>query len=318
MARHFFDKPQRGVTPVGGTVITDVQLALNDAGAGNLVTDGLYGGHTADALETFQRSKGVPVDGNVTDATWTALMRSDAPAIFDRCLQVTASFEGTGFTLVVGNFDGAGITWGIVGFTLRDGELGEVLRAVNRTYPHLVSRAFGRDADLVMEMTGPNTSRDKKLAWADTISRGKQKYSVAEPWKTYFHDFGSYREVQLAQLARARDVYWKIATRNAAALGFDEELDLLLLYDVAVQNGGMDSKNRLEKAQAAIQRQRPRTQQGKRKIVATVVADTASARYRQDVLDRKTVIATGKGIVHGAKYDLSGWGLLDGEKAPAT
>src|SRR6185369_6133343 len=61
MARHFFDKPQRGLTPVGGTVITDVQLALNDAGAGNLVTDGLYGGHTADALETFQRSKGIPV-----------------------------------------------------------------------------------------------------------------------------------------------------------------------------------------------------------------------------------------------------------------
>jgi hypothetical protein len=246
-------------------------------------------------------------------------MRTGAPAIFDRCLQVTASFEGTGFTLVVGNFDGAGITWGIVGFTLAHGELGEVLRAVNRVHPHLVSQAFGRDADLVLEMTGPGTSTARKLAWADTISRGPKKYSVAEPWKTYFHDFGSFREVQRAQLDRARDLYWtRIALRDAAALGFTEELDLMLLYDVAVQNGGMGSKNRLPKAQAEIQRQRPRTQQAKRKIVATVVADTASAKFRQDVLSRKTAIATGVGVVHGSKYDLSGWGLLNGETPSET
>jgi hypothetical protein len=316
MARDFFDKPQPGLTPVSGTVVSDVQLALNAASAGNLVADGLYGGHTADAISSFQQSKGLPIDGNVTDATWTALMRTEAPPIFERCLQITASFEGTGFTLVVGNFDGAGITWGIIGFTLLGGELGSVLKAVNQTNPHLLSQAFGRDADQIMEITGPTTSAARKTAWADSISRGSKKYNVAEPWKTYFHDLGTYREVQQIQVARARNVYWAIAKGDASQLGLDEELDYLLMYDIAVQNGGMGSKQRSQKAQAAIQQQRPRSAQAKRRIIATVVADTASARYRQDVLDRKTAIAVGKGVVHGGKYDMSAWGFLDGETPP--
>ena len=316
MARDYFVKPQPGLTPVSGTTISDVQLALNAAGAGNLVTDGLYGGHTADAISAFQQSKNLPVNGNVSDVTWTALMRTAAPPIFERCLQLTASFEGTGFTLVVGNFDGAGITWGIIGFTLLGGELGAVLRTVNQANPHLVTQAFGRDADQIMEITGPTTSAAKKTAWADSISRGAKKYSVAEPWKTYFHDLGTYREVQQVQVARARDVYWTIAKGDASQLGLGDELDCLLMYDVAVQNGGMGAKQRLQKAQAAIQQQKPRTAQAKRKIIATVVADTASAKYRQDVLDRKTAIAVGKGVVHGGKYDMSGWGFLDGETPP--
>jgi hypothetical protein len=317
MARDFFDKPASGFTPISGTIISDVQLALNAATNGNIDTDGLYGGHTGDALAAYQAANHLTASGNVTDETWSALMRTDAPPIFERCLQVTASFEGTGFTLVVGNFDGAGITWGIIGFTLLGGELGTVLKTVNDTDPHLITQAFGRDADQIMEITGADTSAAKKTQWADSISRGSSKYNVAEPWKTYFSDLGKFREVQRVQVARARDIYWAIAKDNASQLGLGEELDYLLMYDIAVQNGGMGSKGRLQKAQAAIHDQRPRTAQAKRKIIASVVADTITSRYKQDVLDRKTSIAVGKGIVHGGKYDLSGWGLLDGE-SPAS
>ena len=69
-------------------------------------------------------------------------MRTPEPPIFERCLQVVASFEGTGFTLIEGNFDGAGLTWGIIGFTLRDGELGQVLSDINSRHPDLFSQAF--------------------------------------------------------------------------------------------------------------------------------------------------------------------------------
>lgn len=316
MARDYFDKPQTGLTPVSGTVVSDVQLALNAAGA-SLSTDGLYGGHTADALSTFQGSKGLATSGNVTDATWQALMRTDAPGMFERCLQVTASFEGTGFTRVVGNFDGAGITWGIIGFTLVGGELGKVLSVINQRNAHLIGQAFGRDADQIMAIAGSGTSADQKTAWANSISRGGTKYAVAEPWKTYFHDLGTYREVQQVQVERARDIYWTIAKSDVSQLGLADELDYLLMYDIAVQNGGMGSKNRLQKARAAIAAQKPRSAVAKRKIIATVVADTASAKYRQDVLDRKTTVAVGKGVAHGGKYDLSTWGFLDGE-APTS
>lgn len=189
---------------------------------------------------------------------------------------------------------------GIVGFTLVNDELGAVLAAINERYPDLITKAFGHDAETVLSITGAKSTKAEKMAWADSISRGPKKYSVAEPWRTYFSDLGSYREVQKIQVDRARDVYWGIAVRDVNALGLGEELDYSLLFDVAVQNGGMRAKNRLTNAQAAFQAQKPRSAKQKRSIIAQVVADTIGTTYRQDVLSRKMTIATGTGVVHSA------------------
>ena len=318
MPRTFFSRSQPGSTSPSGTVITDIQAALNAIGSASVTVDGLFGRQTHDALLALQTSQGFPPTGAVADTTWTFLMRSAAPSIFERALQVTASFEGTGFTQVVGNFDGAGVTWGIIGFTLADGELGKILAAINQRYPDLIAKAFGHDADQIMTITGDNTTKAAKIAWADSVSRGAKKYAVAEPWRTYFNDLGNYREVQKLQVDRARDVYWNIAVRDATALELGEELDYVLLFDVAVQNGGMRSKNRLANTRAAFQEQNPSTARQKRSIIAQVVADTIGNTYRQDVLLRKRTIATGAGIVHSANYALTDWGLLDGQVPPVV
>jgi hypothetical protein len=211
--RDFFCRSHQGSTSPSGTIITDIQAALNAIGSASIPVDGLFGRQTEDALSAIQTSQGWPKTGTVTDTAWTFLMRSAAPSIFQRCLQVTASFEGTGFTQIVGNFDGAGVTWGIVGFTLVDDELGTVLATINQRYPDLIAKAFGHDADEVMSITGAKTTKAARIAWADSVSRGSKKYSVAEPWRTYFSDLGSYREVQKIQVDRARDVYWNIMAR---------------------------------------------------------------------------------------------------------
>jgi lysozyme family protein len=317
MACDFFSR-SAGATAPAGTIITDIQAALNAVGPGHISVDGLYGGQTVHAISAFQQNHQLQASGDVSDATWTALMRSPEPPIFERCLQVTASFEGTGFTLVVGNFDGAGITWGIVGFTPVGGELGTVLGTINRRHPDLFIKAFGHDADEILHVSGTGTSAAEKTARADSISRGASKYNVAEPWKTYFYDLGSYREVQKIQVDRASNVYWKLATRDVGDLELGEELGYLLMYDIAVQNGRMRSKNRLKKAQDAFAQQKPESAGAKRTIVAQVVADTIAGKYRKDVLDRKVTIATGKGIVHGGAYALSSWGFLDGQSPVAS
>src|SRR5262245_13941011 len=90
IVRTFFTKPRSGRTPVSGTVITDVQLVLNAVGAGNLAADGLYGRQTTAAITSFQEARGLPVNGNVTDATWQGIIRTDEPSIFERSLQVVA------------------------------------------------------------------------------------------------------------------------------------------------------------------------------------------------------------------------------------
>jgi peptidoglycan hydrolase-like protein with peptidoglycan-binding domain len=310
-SRIFFQKAQPGHVSPSGTLVTDLQLSLNASGAGQLDTDGLFGKQTQLALHAYQVSRGLTDTGSVTAETWASLMGSAEPSIFQRCLQVTASFEGTHFTEVVGNFDGAGVTWGIIGFTLINGEIGEVLAAAQQRYPDLVVKAFGDDAAQIMTIAGPATSRADKTAWADSVSRGPKKYGVAEPWKTYFYDFGSFREVQKLQIDRAHDAYWAGAIKDANALGMGEELDLMLFYDIRVQNGGMGSKGRMASAKAAFAQQAPKTARRRREIVAQVVADTIGT-YKQDVLDRKTAIATGAGKVHGGQYATADWGLIDG------
>ncbi len=81
-------------------------------------TDGIYGPDSIAAVEPFQQAHAMPVTGIVDDATWQALMQTPVPAIDVPSLELTVAFEGHGYTLAMGNFDGAWLTSGIIGFTL--------------------------------------------------------------------------------------------------------------------------------------------------------------------------------------------------------
>src|SRR6266850_1734415 len=111
MARIFFQRAPSGFRTVQGELIRKIQLALKAGGFLADNADGVFGNHTESALQKFQQQKQLPVTGKVDDQTWQSLMGSAAPDLKQRCLQVVADFEGTGFTKAVGNFDGAGVTW---------------------------------------------------------------------------------------------------------------------------------------------------------------------------------------------------------------
>jgi peptidoglycan hydrolase-like protein with peptidoglycan-binding domain len=311
MPRDFFKPSQPGGISVSGSVITDVQASLNAMTTSDITVDGIFGRQTKDALLQFQKARGLPETGTVSDTVWPPLMRTTEPSIFERCLQVTASFEGTGFQLIEGNFDGAGLTWGIIGFTLMNGELGAIMAEINAQSPDIMAQTFGHDADFILKISGPESGANDKLAFANSISGPEPQYRVVEPWRTYFSDLGINRQVQRLQVQRARAKYWTdIALRDAKDLGFIEELDLLLLFDVAVQDGGMRSKGRLAAAQSQLKPEMNAAQ--RRHVVAQVVADSIAGSFREDVLRRKMCIATGDGIVHGSNYSLDSWGFLDG------
>lgn len=312
MAREFFRRAIAGRRSPSGNIIGNIQTALQLAGNSGLSVDGVYGGQTETALRAYQTQLHLGVTGTVTAETWTGLMNCPEPAIFTRCLQVTASFEGTGFDQVVGNFDGAGITWGIIGFTLGNGELGAVLAEIEKQSPELIAKIFGSDAAQIVHVTGAGCSAAERTNWANSISLGTNKYDVAQPWKDCFHRLGNEAVVQKIEIDRARQKYWTLAKRDSEALGMKEELDYLLLFDVAVQNGGLAGKDRLSSVKEAFASKKPATALDRRRIVATVVADTSAKKYRQDVLSRKLSIAEGSGKIHGALYDFGDWGLIDG------
>jgi peptidoglycan hydrolase-like protein with peptidoglycan-binding domain len=106
MARDFFRQATAGASP-RGSLISQIQTALNALpNAPQIRVDGDFGGNTATAVRNFQTSNQLPPTGAVTDQVWQKLTNSSAPSMFERCLQVTASYEGTGYTHVVGNVDG--------------------------------------------------------------------------------------------------------------------------------------------------------------------------------------------------------------------
>jgi peptidoglycan hydrolase-like protein with peptidoglycan-binding domain len=302
MSRLLFKRANRGVRGVRGQIVTDIQNALGHSGHPVPTVDGVYGGDTQTAVSAFQTDQGLQATGEVDDVTFEKLTNAAIPPVFHRALQITADYEGTGFALANGNFDGAGITWGIVGFTLSNGELGRMLQQIDQQLPRVFSNAFGPLAARLRQVLAG--SHADQMAFANSISIGNGNH-VAHDWDEAFHQLGADPEVQDIQLARVDTVYKKIADDNAATLGLQEELSVALCFDVSVQNGGLKQSEvaRVQQATAG------QSEKQKRRFIAELVADRSNPRFRKDVLDRKMSFASGAGTVHGDEYELDGWGL---------
>ena len=285
-----------------GQTIKDIQTTLTQAGFDTQGADGHYGQDTATAVRGFQGARGLNATGTVDDGSWQSLMQRPIPTTQDRSLQLTASFEGHGFSLAVGNFDGAFLTWGIIGFTLKHGEVSSIVQAVNAAFPNRVTDAFGASTNELL--TVMQASKDDQETWADahTLPNGL----LAQPWRDMFATFGSFPEVQQEQIKHVQSDYMNPAIKTAKGLGFKSELGLALCFDIHVQNGGI-KKAAMDQIQQ--QSQGNPAEADLRKIVANAVADNALKKFQDDVRSRKLAVATGQGMVHGHSYLLENWGL---------
>lgn len=287
-----------------GEIVRKIQSALTDAGFDTHGADGIYGNDTVTAVGAFQSANSLTATGRIDDGTWPILMKSPIPTVFDRCLELTASFENHGFGLAIGNFDGALLTWGIVGFTLASGEVQSIVLAVNESAQECVEKAFGANASQLLALM--QASSDEQKTWADSVTLPNG--TVAEPWRSMFQVFGSFSEVQQEQVRRVQSDYMNPAVGTAKTLGFTTELGLALCFDIHVQNGGIKPAA-MSQIRAA---QTPGMSESQlRAVVASAVADFASPRWQDDVRNRKLTVASGQGVVHGHNYVLANWGLAE-------
>jgi hypothetical protein len=201
----------------------------------------------------------------------------------------------------MGNWDGAWLTWGIVGFTLKSGSLTRLLRNLHEQVPECIRQAFGANADSLIKLM-TNDAADQKR-WAESITVGSR---ISEPWRTGFELLGRFPEVQQAQRDLVRSNYFEPALVTARKFGLTSELGLALCFDIHVQNGGIGRK-----ASTLIQKQLANDEREMRTIIANAVADTALLRFRNDVRARKLLFASGIGCVHGHNYVLENWGLTE-------
>ena len=300
-----------GVGAHGG-IVGDIQRALVSAGANPGKIDELYGQGTATAVTQVQRNRGLPETGEVDDDTWTQFMPGPVPSLFERALELTAAFEGHSYTLAVGDFDGAWLTWGIIGFTMKFGKVQQIVLQCNQTHPGLIAQAFGENATGLLEVMTNVPERQK--AWADSVSINGR---LAAPWRQQFQALGEFPEVRAIQRQLAHDQYFVPSITTAQTFGLQSELGIALCFDIHVQNGSVNSA-----AKALIQNQLSGqlgiAESELREIIANAVADSANAAFREDVRSRKMAIATGRGRVHGADYDLANWGLGELPAEPAV
>ncbi len=288
-----------------GALVEKVQLGL---GFEQQDVDGVYGGQTETGIMDLQATTGQLKTGRVDTDLWTAITTLPVPALFERALQLTADFEGHGFTLAQGNFDGAGITWGIIGFTLKHGEISAIVNQVNSVHPELVTLAFAELTPKLLQIV--NAPLQQQIEFADSISIGPKKATLAEPWRSSFRLFGDLEEVRKVQLERARMQYFDPAGATAARLGLATELGVALCFDIHVQNG------RVKKSiETSILGTSFSTEEKLRVALANAVADASSIKYREDVRSRKLTLATGAGTVHEADFTVPNWGL---DELPAT
>ena len=289
-----------------GELVRRLQTGLLDLGCDPKGVDGDYGPGTAGAVVAARKQLALGAGDTVELPVWQAVTNLPPPSLQERALAVTAAFEGHGFGLVVGNFDGAGLTWGIIGFTLQHGELAAIVLEVEARKPALVRQAFAGKADeLVGVCRGP---RARQLAFADSVSSGPRKAAVREPWRSGFRRFGELPDVQAIQLARVKSRYWDPARKTARELGLKTELGVALCFDIHVQNGSIKPSAR-EQIRREVAANPIHKERELRVIVANAVADASRPQFREDVRSRKLTLATGAGKVHGATYVLRNWGL---------
>lgn len=307
MDRLYFRRAAPGFRAARGGLVQRVQRALAREGFSPGALDGIFGRDTENALIGWQRVTGRPDHGAVDAGTWRALVESAPPSRYERALQVTAAFEGHGFGLAAGNWDGAWLTWGVIGFTLRHGEVQAILRALLDESAPLVHDVFGPLMPELLAMLR-GTPADQR-AWAERISLPPDGYRIAAPWADAFQRLGDTPAAQHAQLVRA-ERYWQRALFDARDFRLTSELGLALCFDIAVQNGGVDSGDR-RRAREQIGPRWPKSEAPVRIALAHAVADGSRPAYVEDVRSRKLTMATGTGWVHGARYRLADWGLID-------
>lgn len=317
-----------------GFLVTKVQQALLKKGFDPSACDGRFGSRTAKALIAFQEQHHLSCHpscpepaagkGKVDENCWNLLVEAPIPSLFERCLQLTASFEGHNFTQLTGNFDGAGITWGIIGFTLRSGQIPALILKIKKTHPAILPNAFGTLSRTILSIC--KASWLEQLHWANSIYRAHSR-TISPEWRQAFARLGDFPEVQKLQIQQAHRNFFLPALKTAHTLQLSTERAIALCFDIYVQNGGLrpgpkqkitSELRKLEPADPPKLKRRRAEQNlvlslegelSKLKIIARVVACHARQLYQRDVLARKLTIAEGKGWVHNKKYLLKNWGI---------
>ncbi len=230
--------------------------------------------------------------------------------VFDVCLTITKQFEGADFDTVTGNFDGCGMSFGILQFNLKS----ETFKNHILNFCNLISYDYFPVSTLTLQtLTG-----DQAVSWAKDIMldiTGKPKPEWLKAWKTFLT---SQHVINLQKEACGK--YFHQAKCLAGRFGFatDDRIAMAFFYDCAVQVWNMNLDPYVigeDQATNILQmydvdnmnlwlHMDLTDRQKKLIVIAHRRALKCKPEWRTAFFLRKATIAMGIGIVNGRLFDL--------------
>jgi hypothetical protein len=258
-----------------------------------------------------------------------------------KAVKITSTFEtgrAGGFGGLTGNFDGQGLSFGLMNFTIKAGSLIPLLKEFIGKFPSRYAGIFGKDAarfkDIIFAVK-PDPKNPKRQIrdverQMDFVNRQMNQVpkkakgnKIVEPWKTYFGGLEKDAEFRKIQVKAVRQALGK-ARYWFNYFGFKTERGFAFMFDLVSSHGGawlnaskFKGKRRLRlqkmlaKKKAELGRE-TLTELEKMEVIANMIADVSLEEWREKARIRKLWFVRGKGKVHGHIYDIwKDFGITD-------
>lgn len=219
-------------------------------------------------------------------------------------LEITGRFEGAGWGGVARNFDGQGLSFGILQWNYGQGTLQKLLLKYHEKHGLIPADFFPEDINASAHM---HPTDAVKFA-----ERMQSPQRVKTEWQEAWGKFGEKTIEIQKEMAKP---YFDRAESMMRDFGMSSVCAFCFFFDVAVQNGSMKGVTRVSpldeelltimdaaKNNRSVWEELPK--EPEQRVLLKAAWDRskkANPKFQMDVFYRKGAIAMGKGYVHG-KY----------------
>ena len=268
-------------------------------------------------------------DLDFSNVTWPAQLIPEDRVALTLALNISGSYEGRdGWASIAGNFDGQGVSLGLLNQCLGQGTLQSLLIRMRDEHPDTLAVIFSTDhlkslmgmldrwqQDVVSsaEIPGRLSLLDEPMAAGQAEAASQASVAWAKSnlyhddgfdpvWKTELTTLAAHPQYVSFQIAAALR-YHEQALAYAAQVELRELRAYLMLFDVVVQNGGFYPEDMSGYAAYTAAAPQATSTQKLQKLLALRLRHVRK-KYAADVRSRKSAIILGTGTVHGTKRDL--------------